>query len=242
MISHGTPELTVIIPAFLEEANLQWLLPDLQSQLKNLGILYEILVVDTQKPRDETPAICQKHKVIYLPRKGGSLYSHALKTGISRSKGVWILCMDADGSHSPAFVPSLWAKRNSADLVIASRYVKGGKTENPAFLIFLSFLVNLTFRIALNLSCHDVSNSFRLYRGDSLRSLTLVCQNLDILEEIILKLQLDNPSFNLLEIPFTFKSRKLGQTKRDLFAFALGYWATLHRLRRLKKAHRGKHQ
>jgi len=234
-------DLTVVLPAYEEAANLRWLLPELQSQLKNLGISHEILVVDTEKPRDETPQVCQKMGVFYIPRAGGALYSHALKTGIARSQGAWVLCMDADGSHPPRFLPCLWTARNQADLVIASRYVRGGETENPVLLIFLSYLVNVTFRFLLGFSCHDVSNSFRLYRGEALRALHLECRNFDILEEILLKLQLSDPKFVLTEVPFTFETRKHGRTKRDLLAFALGYGATLWRLYRLKRAAMGKH-
>lgn len=235
------PELSVILPSYEEAANLRWLIPELQSQLKKHGIIHEILVVDTEAPHDETPDLCRTHEVVYLAREGGPLYSHALKTGIKRSRGVWVLCMDADGSHSPSFFSPLWAARNRADLVIASRYVPGGQTENPALLIFLSYVVNVTFRFLLGFGCHDVSNSFRLYRGDALRSLHLECHNFDILEEILLKLQLANPRFVLAEIPFTFKTRKYGRTKRDLLVFALGYVATLWRLHRLKCATMGKH-
>lgn len=236
-----SPDLTVILPSYEEAANLRWLLPEVQVQLKNLGISHEILVVDTERPRDETPDLCRIHGVVYLPREGGPLYSHALKTGIARSKGTWVLTMDADGSHPPNFLPFLWAARNRADLVIASRYVRGGSTENPALLILLSYLVNVTFRVLLGFGCHDVSNSLRLYRGDALRSLHLECRNFDILEEILLKLQLADPKFTLAEIPFTFGTRKHGKTKRDLLAFALGYGATLWRLHRLKCAAMGKH-
>jgi dolichol-phosphate mannosyltransferase len=235
------PDLSVILPSYEEAANLRWLLPEIQAQLKNLKISNEILVVDAERPRDETPDLCRTHGVVYLPRQGGSLYSHALKTGINRSRGGWVLSMDADGSHPPKFLPHLWAARKRADLVIASRYVRGGGTENPALLIFLSYLVNLTFRLLLGFSCHDVSNSFRLYRADALRALSLECRNFDILEEILLKLQLADPKFVLTEVPFTFETRKEGKTKRDLWAFALGYVATLWRLHRLKRAALGKH-
>lgn len=241
MSTLADPELTVILPSYEEAANLRWLLPEIQSQLKILGISHEILVVDTEKPRDQTPLICQTMGVCYLPRKGGALYSHALKTGIARSKGTWVLCMDADGSHPPRFLPCMWMARNSVDLVIASRYVRGGVTENPTLLIFLSYLVNVAFRVLLGFSCRDVSNSFRLYRGDSLRTLRLECRNFDILEEILLKLQIANPMFILKEVPFTFETRKHGKTKRNLLAFALGYGATIWRLYRLKRAGMDKH-
>lgn len=241
MTPPASPEVSVILPSYEEADNLRWLIPTLQSELSELGVSHEILVVDAEVPRDETPSICKEFGVDYVPRQGGSLYSHALITGIAKSRGLWILCMDSDGSHPPRFVPELWSARDRADLVIASRYVGGGATQNPAVLIFLSYAVNLTFRLVLGFRCRDVSNSFRLYRGDYLRSLELECRNFDILEEILLKMQLRYPDLSIEEVPFTFETRKAGKTKRDLFAFALGYLATLGRLHRLKKAALGKH-
>jgi dolichol-phosphate mannosyltransferase len=95
--------------------------------------------------------------------------------------------------------------------------------------------------VSPKLSRNDLSNSFRLYRGDALRSLSLECRNFDILEEILLKLSLRHAGFSILEIPFTFKKRKAGRTKRDLVAFMFSYLGTLRRLRRLRKLAMGKH-
>jgi dolichol-phosphate mannosyltransferase len=241
MNASTTPDLSVILPSYEEAGNLRMILPELKSTLSALGISFEILVVDTEIPRDETPVICGENEVAYIPRTGGSLYSHALKTGITHAKGTRILCMDSDGSHPPSFVPEMWSARERADLVIASRYVTGGGTENPAVLIFLSYLVNVIFRLILGIRCKDLSNSFRLYRGDDLRSLHLECRNFDIIEEILLKLSLRNTRFSILELPFTFQTRKEGRTKRDLMAFMFSYLGTLRRLRRLKKSATGKH-
>ena len=241
MNSQASPELSVVLPSYEEAGNLRWLLPELKSQLASLGISAEILVVDTETPHDETPRICQENRVSYVPREGGALYSNALKTGISKSQGRWVLCMDSDGSHPPSFVPTIWEGRDRADLIIASRYVEGGGTENPAVLIFLSYMVNIVFRLVLGIPCRDLSNSFRLYRGDDLRSLQLECRNFDIIEEILLKLFLRDKRFAILEIPFTFEARKEGRTKRDLVAFMFSYLGTLRRLRRLKKSATGKH-
>src|SRR5205085_7298845 len=129
------------------------------------------------------------------------------------ARGRWVLVMDGDGSHNPLTVPELWQHRQDNDLVIASRYVRGGQTENPAILIFMSQIVNVVFRLALRLKCLDVSNSFRLYRGDDVRSLRLECNHFDIVEEILVKLAGLRPGFRIKEVPFTFERRKAGKTK-----------------------------
>lgn len=233
---HASPqiELSLILPAFEESRNLEVLLPALKAALDGEEVNYEILVIDTERPLDDTPDVCARNGVSYHPRKGGALYSHAVKTGISASLGKWILFMDSDGSHPVSMVPVLWSRRNEADLIIASRYVKDGRTENPAILIFLSLVVNAVFRLVLGLKCRDVSNSFRLYDGEELRSLSLECENFDIIEEILIKLSLSKKDFAALEVPFTFGTRKAGKTKRNLLKFAVSYLGTLWKLHCLK--------
>lgn len=235
MNAHGGPDLSVVLPAFEEAENLAWFLPRLRGVLGDLGVRHEILVIDTSIPRDDTPGTCREQGVGYFNREGGDLYSHAVKTGIARSRGRWVVMMDCDGSHDPEVIPRLWAQRVRANLVVASRYVRGGHTENPAILVGLSLLVNLAFRWVLRLRCRDVSNSFRLYEGEELRALRLECSNFDIVEEILIKLSFGRPGFSVREIPFTFGRRRAGRTKRDLVAFALSYLSTLAKFYRLEK-------
>ena len=222
------------MPAYEEADNLVILLPKLREVATSFGVTFEIVVVDTEQPRDRTPDVCQKEAVRYVPRHGGPLYGHAIRTALGQAQGRWVVFMDADGSHNPTFIASLWAARDSSDLVIASRYVEGGKTENPAVLILMSLMVNISFRLVLGLRCYDVSNSFRLYRCDDLRALQLNCNNFDIVEEILVKLAMAHPDYRLKEIPFVFEKRKAGKTKRNLFLFSIGYVVTLARLVKMK--------
>ena len=228
------PLLTVILPAYREAENLRGLLPGLQETLGALGASTEILVIDATDSIDDTAVVCTQFGARHINRAGGDLYGHAIRTGIAQSQGKHVVIMDADGSHDPAFVKNLWDRRQEADLIIASRYMKGGHTENVAVLVLMSLIVNVVFRIVLNLKCADVSNSFRLYPGEELRSLELECNHFDIVEEILVKLAFGRPGFTILEIPCVFYQRKAGHTKRKLLLFAFGYIFTLIRLFRLK--------
>ena len=228
--------LSVVLPAYEEAQNLDILLPALHRVLEDLVETYEIVVVDTQTPRDESPTICARHGVRYVPRTGGAFYGDAIRTAQTVALGRFIILMDADGSHSPAFISKLWEHRDNAGVVIASRYVRGGQTENPAILIFMSLAVNYIFRVCLGLHCADVSNSFRLYQGEEFRRINLLCKHFDIVEEILIKLYFARKNYILKEIPFTFEKRKAGKTKRKLLSFAIGYGGTLLRLHRLKSS------
>ena len=235
MDAAALPEVSVVLPAYEEAANLATLLPALQRVLQNSGMTSEIVVIGVRNPSDDTPEVCARHHAIYRARNGGELYGHAVRTAQQTVCGRYVILMDADGSHDPEFVPRLCEQRGAADLVIASRYTAGGRTDNPAILVFLSLVVNVVFRVTLGLPCADVSNSFRLYRGDDFRALVLECNHFDIVEEMLVKLFFGRPGFMVKEVPFVFEQRKAGKTKRKLLVFALGYVATLLRLYRLKR-------
>lgn len=226
----ATPTLSIALPAYREEENLRLLLPRLRRVTATMAMDVEVLVVDTVEPLDGTAALCASEGVRYVGRGPGNAYADAVRTAIGAARGQWILFMDADGSHAPELIPALVAERVNADVVIASRYVDGGSTENSRVLVLMSWLVNLCYRVVLGLRVKDVSNSFKLYRADWLRSLALRCDNFDVIEEILYKLRVRYGA-RMLEIPTTFHKRMFGETKRNLVAFMLSYVVTLVRLR-----------
>lgn len=223
--------LTVIIPSYREEENLRVLLPRLKKTLAENSIDSEILIIDTMKPLDNTEQVCKEQNVKYFLRTPSNVYGDAVRTAIAKSNSEFILFMDADGSHAPEFIPKLWQERQQFDVVIGSRYVDGGDTENPPHLIWMSRLVNIVYSLILNLQCKDVSNSFKLYKTSQLKSLKLSCDNFDIIEEVLFKLNRQFKPLKIKEVPFTFKKRMFGDSKRNLFLFMITYVFTLIKLR-----------
>lgn len=223
--------LSVVIPAYLEAENLRVLLPRIKESCDQLGVDYEIIVVDTMEPKDDTRSVCLKHSVRYINRRGGNNYGDAVRTGISEASGQYTLFMDADGSHTPEFIKELFSKHEQADVVIASRYVEGGETDNGWHLVLMSNIVNMIYSVVLGLPCKDVSNSFKLYRTLMLKEISLECNNFDIVEEILFRMKHKHPKVKILELPYTFKKRMFGETKRNLFIFMATYLWTLVRLR-----------
>lgn len=224
-------ELTVSIAAYREAENLQTMLPLIKAAAAALTPRYEVLVVDTQEPMDDTEAVCAAQGVRHVRRVGGNAYGDAQRTIIRQARGEFLLNMDADGSHGPEYFARMWAERQRFDITIGSRYAPGGHTDNPALLIWMSYVVNLTFRIAFRINAKDVTNSFRLYRRAILAPLHLSSNDFDILEEILIKAALAKPPARIGEVPVTFARRKAGESKRKLVQFAFGYLKTLKRLR-----------
>ena len=170
-------DLSVIIPAYNEYQCLKEILPDLEISLKKLKLSYEILIIDSIQFSNETSNLCEKFNAQYFNRVDDNSYGSAIKTGVSNSAGDYIIIMDADGSHNPEFISTLLKYMDDSDNVIASRYISGGYTDNNLLQVFLSKIVNIIFSKLLGLNISDVSNSFRIYRGELLRKLNLECKH-----------------------------------------------------------------
>jgi len=229
-------ELSIVMPAYREADALRQLLPVLVPAVKALSARSEIIVADSMEPLDDTAAVCVEHGARHIYRTGGNAYGDAVRTGIRNSAGEYVLLMDADGSHNPRDMGRLWAERKSYDIVIGSRYVKGGSTENPAMLIWMSRILNYMYKFAFSLPVSDVSNSFRLYRGAQLRSVNLLSSDFDIVEEILIRLTFGPTKATVTEVPVTFEQRKAGESKRNLPAFMLSYLGSIMTMRKFRAA------
>lgn len=227
--------ISVVLPAYLEEENLKIILPKLNNSLK--GLDYEIIVVDTQKPLDNTRQVCDENHCRYVARIGGEYYGDAIRTGIKSANKYYTVIMDADGSHDPDYILKFHSEMESNlyDLIIGSRYCKGGNTQNPIILKAMSRILNLVYKLVFRLPVDDVSDSFRMYKTEQLKRLDLQCQNFDIVEEILVLLNVYYENFRIKEIPIVFNERQYGESKRDLLKFVFSYVETMYMLIKRKK-------
>lgn len=230
--------ISVVLPAYKEAQNLRVLLPRLTAVLKQSGEAWEVLVADALQPTgDGTEKVCKENGVTYLNRQGGNYYGDAIRTGIKAARYDRIVIMDADGSHDPADILRMGQamEEKNLDLVIGSRYMKGGKTHNGPILRLMSLMVNLSYRVLFQIKVKDVSNSFRMYSGEKLKKIPLQCNNFDIVEEILILFQIYNPQARIAEIPVYFNKRMAGRSKRKLAQFVLSYLGTMHKLMTVRR-------
>jgi dolichol-phosphate mannosyltransferase len=143
-----------------------------------------------------------------------------------------MLVLDSDGSHNPIYIPDIYNKFITGyDVVIGSRYTKGGKTEDAVTSRIMSHILNGVFRIVTGVKAKDLSTNFRIYRADVLREITLTSVNYDVLEEVLLLMKLKiGKDFKVGEIPITFNKRIAGESKRRLIPFIISYLKTMFRL------------
>lgn len=221
-----TPALTVVLPAKGEGPNLQRLLPLLRQALDDLGIAAEILVVvDRADASYAEAAAAASARTIVQSARG---YGGALAAGFAAASGTWLLTMDADLSHRPSFVADLWARRHEADVLIASRYVPGGRAHMPLGRLLLSKALNAVFSRGLTLGVRDMSSAFRLYRRAALGSVDVLPPNFDALQTLLVHAYTEG--FSVAEVPFTYEPRAHGRSNARVLRFGLDYLRTFGRL------------
>lgn len=230
-------KVSVLIPAFDETVNLRWLLPRVFSNLPP-DIDSEVVVVVERACSDDAKKEFTDLGARVLVRQPGDCFGDAMRTGLIdiRERSPWVVVLDADGSHDPATIPILLSvsEEQDADVVVASRYVSGGGSDNSFALYWMSRLLNFGYSLVLGIKAKDVSTNFKLYRTSILEPIQLECENFDIVEEILARALIKKPDLKIVEVPDHFYERKAGESKRDLGPFIASYLLTLYRLRRSK--------
>ncbi|MBR5386483.1 MAG: glycosyltransferase [Clostridiales bacterium] len=223
--------ISAVLLAYREEESLKLLFPRLIPVLDSLNEEYEIIVVDTNKPTDNTAAVCKEYGARYVNQDDPG-FGGAYRKGISVIKGDKMLVLDSDGSHDPKFIPDIYNKFiEGYDVVIGSRYTKGGKTEDAVTSRIMSHILNGVFRLVTGVKAKDLSTNFRIYRADVLHEIKLTSVNYDVLEEVLLLMKIKiGKSFKVGEIPITFNKRIAGESKRRLIPFIMSYLKTMFRL------------
>lgn len=208
----------IIIPTYNEAENLEPLI----SAVLALDSGFEILVVDDNSP-DGTGEIADRldlesSDVHVLHRPGkmglGTAYVEGFKWAIERGYN-YVLEMDCDFSHDPSYLPTFLSKIPSADLVIGSRYVRGGDTPNWGILRrLISWGGNAFARLMLGLEAHDCTGGFRCYRREMLQQVPW--------DEIRLQgygfqigavYYVERLGGKVVEFPIIFEDRRVGQSK-----------------------------
>lgn len=225
--------ISVVLLAYKEEENLRVLLPQIKEQVEKCGEEYEILVVDTAKPMDNTKGVCEEFGARYINQEYPG-FGGAFRTAIKCANKNKFLIMDSDGSHPPVNIPEIYEKfvAEKCDVVIGSRYVKGGVSNDSTSSRIMSHMLNFAYRICLGLDAKDLSTDYRMYHTKQLKRVKLECENYDVLEEVLLKLKLNKPDKKLKigEVPINFQKRMYGESKRQLLKFIISYIKTLFRL------------
>ncbi len=233
----GTPltRLSVVMPAYEELPNLRELLPRLLATVAAVPNLLTVInvVVPSFTGQDEMEELRLLGATPVL-RGPTDSFGDAIRSGIAAADPAadFVVIMDADGSHDPATIPRLLEAARSAHVVVASRYISGGASDNSFLLRTQSRVLNGAYRVILGISCQDISTNFKLYRRGDLAQITLTSADFDIVEELLFRLKMiHGRSLVIAEVPDRFLARHHGVTKRKLGPFVVSYLRTLVYLR-----------
>jgi len=226
----ATPDLTIIIPALNEQENLKLLLPQIHNVLKDMNISSEVIIVDGGS-QDETRSVAETAgaRVVVQTERG---YGGALIAGFATARAAYVATMDADLSHPPGFLKAFWGERLNADMLIASRYVAGGKADMGAGRRVLSTILNRTYALLLGVKLKDLSSGFRMYDHKLIDRIDLRARDFDVLEEILVKIYVNGG--RIKEVPFHYQVRHSGESHAKLVKFGWAYSRTLLRMCRLR--------
>ena len=220
----------VCIPTYNERENLEAMV---EALARVLGPDDHVLVIDDNSPdgtgeiADRIAAGCEYVSVLHRPEKQGigpaylDGFRHALAAGAEL-----ILEMVCDFSHNPADVPRLIAAAEDADLVLGSRYVRGGGTENWGLLRrAISRWGSLYAQIVLGAHVRDLTGGFKCYRRAVLEAI-----DLDAIAARGYAFQIETTyrairaGFRVVEVPITFVDREVGGSKMSRSIVVEGFW------------------
>ena len=229
MVPGGMPPSLIVVPTFNEHDNVRDIAARFLAALPGT----ELLFVDDNSPDgtgvllDELAAVEPRIHVMHRAGKLGlgTAYVEGFGWGLARGY-AYLFEMDADGSHDPRYLPQMLAlAEDGADLVVGSRYVPGGGTENWGLgRQLISRGGGLYARTILGVDVRDVTAGFVCWRRAALEAIALstITSN-GYSFQIEMKYRALSKGLRLVETPIVFVDRRVGQSKmsRTIFAEAL---------------------
>ena len=215
-----TGRTVVIVPTYNERDNLDGVVARLRSAVPGA----DLLVVDDNSPDgtgDEADRIAASDSSVHVLHRAakaglGAAYIEGFHWALERDYDAMVE-MDADGSHQPEQLPRLLGALEEADLVIGSRYTRGGRTENWAkSREMLSRGANTYARLMLGIGVRDATGGFRAYRATTLRKIDLhEVESQGYCFQIDLALRAARAGLTVAEVPITFVERTAGTSKMN---------------------------
>ncbi len=226
-------DLTVVIPTFNEEENIERMIVTVDAICRSNQITEEILVVDDSSG-DRTTAIVRRLMDDYpflhlLIRTRNPGLSPSLYDGINSAESDLVQCLDCDFSHPPEKIPVFYhlLKRDGFDMVIGSRYVHGGEVINWPFIRrILSSGAAFLGRLLIP-HIKDSGSGFFALKKSILKETLLSPRGFRMGFEILGKAHWTR----VKEIPIVFKDREFGQSKlkgRIIYDFLVQCGSILH--------------
>lgn len=216
-----SPRCIITVCTYNESANIARLI----QQIRQFAPAADVLIVDDNSPDGTSDLVRQigqtdpAVKLLWRPHKEGlGAATLAAFLAVLQQDYDVVLNMDADFSHHPRYLPEILAAMPAADVVIGSRYVRGGAITGWSWLRhFMSRGINLYSRWLLGLTVRDCSGAYRCYRIAKLREIDFArfrSRGYAFQEEMLYRCA--RVGCRMHEVPIIFDDRIAGQSKISL--------------------------
>jgi len=227
MEATNRPEISIVMPAYNEEANIERTVRECMELFKIEEISGEVIVTNDGS-KDGTLEILERlhgefENLRYIDLEENLGYGGAMMRAINASRGEYVVTIDSDGQFDVGDVPHLLAKmREGYDCVTGYRRKK--KDTLPR--VFANWGYNLLVKMLCGISFRDAQCALKIYRGDVIRSLSMEARGFTFPTEALVKL--GYCGHKTAELPVSHRFREGGEstirffkTVRIMFIFLL---------------------
>jgi dolichol-phosphate mannosyltransferase len=214
----GEPRILVSLATYNEALNIRALIEEIHRYIPHA----DVLVIDDNSPDgtgrivDELAAANPRVHVLHRPGKLGlGTATLAAMSYAIEHEYDYLQNMDADGQHPPRYLPGILAGMSKYDVMIGSRYTRGGGTENwPLTRRVISQSVNMLVRFLFRMPVKDASGAYRCYRVSKLKVAHLErtrSRGYSFQQEVLFRCF--RAGCKLGEYPILFENRRAGASK-----------------------------
>ncbi|QDU04958.1 glycosyltransferase family 2 protein [Gimesia chilikensis] len=223
--------LSVVIPAYNEEKNIEATVHALVTELDLQKIPFEIVVANDNS-RDQTEAILKRlnaadGRIKYVNCQPPNGFGRAIRTGLAASTGDYIVIYMADLSDHPEDVVTYYKKLEEGyDCVFGSRFIEGSKVEDyPRVKYVVNRIVNHTLKLLFWCKFNDLTNAFKAYRREVIEaSGPYFASHFNITIEMSLSALIRN--YTIIQVPIKWTGRTWGESNLRLSAMGRRYLST----------------
>jgi dolichol-phosphate mannosyltransferase len=223
--AHTPVKLTIVVPTYNEAENVG----PMTGALLDLGVPgLDVLVVDDESP-DGTGRIADELAArhpgrLYVlhragPRGLGRAYVEGFRWALEHGAD-FVVQMDCDFSHSPTYIPQFLERIHDHDVVVGSRYVSGGRTDDrwSRGRWLLSWWANSVYtRLILGCRVKDVTAGFKCWRRGTLQGIDLSrIRSQGYVFQVEMAYVTERLGYRVLEIPIYFEDRRVGRSKMTM--------------------------
>ncbi|MFH1481505.1 MAG: polyprenol monophosphomannose synthase [Pseudomonadota bacterium] len=218
--------LSLILPTYNEHQNIGILIHRIFTVMGGA----EVIVVDDDSPDgtwEVVQALCEKYPRLRVHRRiqERGLRS-AIQAGIDMSEEPFVGWLDCDLSMPPELFVEMADRLRSADLVVGSRYVQGGRDRRPFWRRFSSRIINSLGRFLLGTKIRDLTSGFILCKREVLERFRLIGDYGEYFIALIFRAE--SAGLKIVEVPYVFEDRTHGKSKTgghllDFFHLGTGY-------------------